>query len=307
MASLASEAKQSAATQELNLSSLVSQMQQLTAAVAQLAPANTYPEPARVVSPLPSPRQMTEPRIGPPERYAGEPEGCNPFLTNCSIYFSLQPLTFATEEAKVAFTVNQLTGRARLWGTAEWEKKTPACASFQSFSTELRKVFGQGALSTDAGGLLSLHQGRQSVADFAIDFRTKARQSCWNEGALRDAFLHGLADYIKDELVSHTLPGALDDVIALATNIDLRIQTRRRERQPTSVTQFPAPLPRSHASGQPRATTDPSPSSAEPMQVGRTSLTPEERERRRKENLSLYCGRPGHFLANCTLKGGARR
>lgn len=44
-----------------------------------------------------------------------------------------------------------------------------------------------------------------------------------NEGALRHAFLHGLADYIKDELVFHALPAALDNVIALAMNIDLRI------------------------------------------------------------------------------------
>lgn len=91
-------------------------------------------------------------------------------------------------------------------------------------------VFGHGAHSTDAGGLLSLRQGNQSVFDFSIDFRTKACLSGWNEGALRDAFLHRLADYIKDELVSHALPSSLDDVIALATNIDIGIQTCRKER-----------------------------------------------------------------------------
>lgn len=109
--------------------------------------------------------------------------------------------------------------RGRLWGTAEWEKRTSACASFEAFLTELCKVFGQGAHFTDAGGLLSLYQVGRSV--FLIRFCTKASQSSWNEGALRDAFLHGLADYIKDELVSHTLPAALDEVIALSTNIDL--------------------------------------------------------------------------------------
>lgn len=63
-------------------------------------------------------------RIGAPECYTGEPEGCNPFLTNCSIFFALQPHTFASEGAKVMFTINQLTGRVRLWGTAEWERRT---------------------------------------------------------------------------------------------------------------------------------------------------------------------------------------
>ncbi|KAI3364203.1 hypothetical protein L3Q82_010811, partial [Scortum barcoo] len=49
---------------------------------------------------------------------------------------------FLSEEAKVAFAINHLTGRVHLWGTAEWERRTPACVSFQAFATELRKVFG---------------------------------------------------------------------------------------------------------------------------------------------------------------------
>ncbi|TWW68258.1 hypothetical protein D4764_19G0000560 [Takifugu flavidus] len=82
----------------------------------------------------PPPGTAPEPRVGAPERYSGDPEGCNPFLTNCSILFALQPYTFASEAAKVAFIINHVTGRARLWGMAEWERGTPACSSFQTFS-----------------------------------------------------------------------------------------------------------------------------------------------------------------------------
>ncbi len=57
-----------------------------------------------------------------------------PFITNCSILFALQPHTFASEEARVAFTINHLTGRARLWGTSEWERQTSACSSFKTSS-----------------------------------------------------------------------------------------------------------------------------------------------------------------------------
>lgn len=103
--------------------------------------------------------------------------------------------------------------------------------------------FGHGAHSTDAGGLFRSYQGNWSVSDFSIDLRTKARLSSWNEGALCDAFLHGLSDYIKVELVSHALPSSLDDDITLATNIDCHIQTRQRERPPTLTTRFSAPLP----------------------------------------------------------------
>ncbi|KAF7640638.1 hypothetical protein LDENG_00027510, partial [Lucifuga dentata] len=72
-----------------------------------------------------------------------------------------------------------------MWGTAEWDRRTSACSSFQAFSAELRKVFGMGISSYDtAQGLLKMHQGEQTVMDYAIDFRIRARQSEWNMAAL---------------------------------------------------------------------------------------------------------------------------
>ncbi|XP_043977886.1 uncharacterized protein LOC122833953 [Gambusia affinis] len=37
----------------------------------------------------------------------------------------------------------------------------------------------------------------------------------------------------------------------------------------------------------------------EPMQIGRTRLSPEERQKRMVSRLCLYCGAPGHFIATC--------
>ena len=96
----------------------------------------------------------------------------------------------------MAFAINHLTGRVRLWGTAEWDR---GLQPVFSFSKELRKVFGLVGESSDAGrGLFHLRQGARTVSDFAIDFRTQAHRSNWNMPAMCDAFLHGLSDYIKD-------------------------------------------------------------------------------------------------------------
>lgn len=43
------------------------------------------------------------------------------------------------------------------------------------------------------------------------------------------------------------------------------------------------------------------------MQVGRSQLSPKERRRRSDQNLCLYCGGSGHFLARCPLKGRAQQ
>uniref|UniRef100_A0A674PID6 DUF4939 domain-containing protein n=1 Tax=Takifugu rubripes TaxID=31033 RepID=A0A674PID6_TAKRU len=113
-----------------------------------------------------------------PERYKGNPESCDAFVVNCSLLFSLQPRTFATEAAKVAYTITHLTGRAWLWGTAEWERQSEACSTFSAFAAELRKVFGQGNSRSSAGHrLLALRQGERSVLDYSIDFHTLARDA----------------------------------------------------------------------------------------------------------------------------------
>lgn len=66
-------------------------------------------------------------------------------------------------------------------------------------------------------------QGGRAVADCPLDFRTRAFWKDWNVSAFSDTFLHGLANYIKDELVSYELATTLDGVIVLATKIDVRI------------------------------------------------------------------------------------
>ncbi len=312
MATAFTHTHRSVATLEHTRTTLAAQVQQLTSVLTQqTAAASAIPPPPPVPGP-PPPSDAPEPRVGTPERYAGDPEGCGPFLTNCSILFALQPRTFATEKAKVAYAINHLTGRARLWGTAEWDRETPACSSFQAFAEEFRKVFGMGADSAAAGrGLFHLCQGTRSVSDYSIEFRTQALRSNWNVSALCDAFLHGLADYIKDELVSYDLPATLDELIGLATWVDHRVQARRREKRQEASEHQAWSRPRGAATSATPARPAEQPQreqpteSLEPMQVGRSRLSAEERQRRRQNNLCLYCGQGGHFLARCPLKARA--
>uniref|UniRef100_A0A8C5GZJ6 CCHC-type domain-containing protein n=1 Tax=Gouania willdenowi TaxID=441366 RepID=A0A8C5GZJ6_GOUWI len=298
-----SDVRQSAAANDQTIATLSAQIQQLAVTVTQLVTAvDPNPAPAPPSADLAPPLPVSEPRVGTPERYGGDPEGCNPFLTNCSILFALQPHTFSTERAKVAFAINHLIERARLWGTAEWERQTPACSSFQAFADELRKVFGETSLGPDAGGgLLEMRQGTRTVSGYSIDFRTRALQSQWNAAAQTDAYLLGLNDYIKDELVSHDLPSSLDKLIELATRLDRRIQARRQEKRHRIPERLPVPRPRPPVD----VNHFPAPHDGgpEPMQVGRTSLSPEEREHRRQRNLCLYCGKPGHYIFRCPVKG----
>ncbi len=63
------------------------------------------------------------------------------------------------------------------------------------------KIFDRSVFGREASRLLTtLHHGRRSVADFAIEFRTLATTCEWNEPALVACFLEGLNMDLKEEI-----------------------------------------------------------------------------------------------------------
>ncbi len=85
------------------------------------------------------------------------------------------------------------------------------------------------AQGTEAARALELLRQRESsVSSYSIVFRTLAASCGWNDKALWDHFLHGLAEHIKDEIYSLEIPSSLDGLIDLAIRVDNRISLRSR-------------------------------------------------------------------------------
>ena len=178
-----------------------------------------------------------EPRLPAPERYDGSAGGCRSFLTQCQLIFSLQPQTFPTDVARVAYLITQLTDRAKNWATAMWSADLPCLRTSGEFMAKMQRVFDRSAT-----GLLRLRQGHNTVSDFGIDFQTLATDSGWEGRSLDDAFLHGLAEPVKHELLTRELPDDLERIIALAIRVDAPLEDRRRATRARSPPpQRPAP------------------------------------------------------------------
>ena len=253
--------------------------------------------------PQPAAPPAREPRLPPPETYSGDPGSCQSFLTQCGLVFALQPSSFPTDRAKVAYIITLLSGRARDWGTAIWSNNAAIQGDLSLFSTEMKKVFDRSKQGREAAReVLQLRQRSQSVSDYSIQFRTLASTSGWNQEAFYDVFLNGLSEEIKDHLIPHELPQTFDGLVDMAIRVDVRLGQRRQMRAPLTF-----PRQESQASLlTPGANPDP-PDTSEPMQVDRTRLTPAERRRRLLAKACLYCGQVGHFVDACPVKDNARQ
>ena len=228
-----------------------------------------------------------------PKQFEGDPEVCRGFLTQCALGFRLQPDSFPTEESKVAYITTLLSGRALEWATAVWERDLPICHDAAAFMTEVQTIFGRPTSRREsAKHLLQLKQGRRSVADYAIAFRTLATQSGWEGDCLMTTFYHGLHEDLKDDLVNREWGHSLEELMKLTSDLDRRSRERRRER--TTNVQFSLAPPRKQPPSQ-----LPYKEVEEPVQLGRARISLDERERRRRENCCLYCGVTGHFRDRC--------
>lgn len=247
----------------------------------------------------PPPGPLLEPRLPAPERYDGNPERCRGFITQCTLAFQLQPNSFPTESSRVAYMTTLLVGKALDWATALWERRSPLTSNSDLFIAEMRKVFHHPVSGAEVDHrLLQLAQGTRSVAEFAIEFRTLAAESEWDQRALKAAFHRALSRELKDELAYRDPAPDLESLIDVAIRLDNRIRDRQSER--CHETRLPA----IHT---PTGFVEPSSligCPEEPMQLGRTRLSQAERERRMRDKCCLYCGESGHFRANCPELAG---
>ncbi|KAL0157145.1 hypothetical protein M9458_048391, partial [Cirrhinus mrigala] len=230
---------------------------------------------------LPGAQSVTaSPRLAFPEKFDGTAANCKGFLLQCTLFVNQQPNLYATDESKIAFV-------ALDWATAVWNLGQSTYPSFSTFLQKFKEVFQPSPESSEAGEqIVALRQGRRTAADYALEFRTLAAQSGWNDGPLKLHYCKGLNQDLQVELACRDEGLTLNQYIDLSIRIDNVMRSRKPNRPLTNVFQ-----------------TQPStPSVPEPMQLGTTKLTVEERERRIRNNLCLYCGQAGHLRATCPTR-----
>ncbi|KAI3376089.1 hypothetical protein L3Q82_016615 [Scortum barcoo] len=103
--------------------------------------------------------------------------------------------------------VSHLTGKAAALATA-------VCQDVKLFSQTLTRMFDHSSPAREASrALRGLRQGSRRVIDYAMQFRTLVAYSGWNVRAIKDAFINGLNEGIKDQLAPHDSPVEFEDLV----------------------------------------------------------------------------------------------
>ena len=301
-----------------SLARISDQLNALTSAITANPPHSDAPDlscsapttdPA--LAPLPSAPFSTEQSNFPkPQVYDGDLSKCRGFITQCDIYFDNQPSRFQTSESRVSFVVSLLSGRALDWAVAALKKTHSFFSDFRAFISEFRLVFDHPSVGPDAQSkLMTISQGNRSVAEYSVEFRLLAAECNWNDEALSCAFRRGLNNPIKDQILLNQ-PDSLAALISLALFVDSRLRSKDIEKQPSGtsttfkntsdsrVTIATRPPPTRGKPPPPKTVFDES----EPMQLGRSRLSSDERQRRIRNRLCLYCGGADHQLQTCSVR-----
>ncbi|KAI2654763.1 Retrotransposon-derived protein PEG10 [Labeo rohita] len=238
------------------------------------------------LNPTPPPTPASGCPMAMPATFADEAAECSGFLLQVNLYIQMQSQQLLSENAKVAFLISLLTGKALQWAKAIWNSNNPIINSYEQFTSHFFEVFSTatGTLTT-SDQLFRLQQGTSSVNEYTLHFLTLAAASGWNEVALLGAYWQGLNPEIRAAMALY------DDSIGLESF--LQHTTRVSQRLATCQPPVTAPQSASVAASFPVP---------EPMQVDSTQLSCTERNHHITLGLCLYCGQQGHHIRTCPIR-----
>jgi len=227
--------------------------------------------------------------------FAGDRRFLKGFLAKIELVFLLYPDRYEEEEAKVIYLISRLYGNAMNWAASLIENNDPCLHNYENFKHKLKSFYGNSDFTYTANQMLRTLKQKHlgGVRGYILEFNRYADESSWNEQAKMDAFIEGLNQRVAIKILE-MFPGP-NDLISLqsiAARIDSRLYAHSQFFNNKSAT----------SNGKSKANNKKDNSYYGKNKKFHGPISKEEKERRKRENLCLYCGSSDHLLDNCPKK-----
>jgi hypothetical protein len=262
-----------------------------------------------------------EPKANDPEVFDGQPDKLTSFLTECSIVFELQPSLFPNDSTKINYMISFLR-KSPLLAIRPHLNDYPRptfLTNYLEFLAYLRTSYGDPDEQGTARRKYRSCVQKGSASAYFSELRQYLAILGWSENSepVVDKAIEGLKSSLKDELArKEDRPTSLSDLVSFIVPLDNRLHVREIERKKETTTVSSTNRLSADANTRFTASTqttttrvdDPARTSSSisntstKVEVPRGPLSEEEKDRRRKNNLCMYCGQPGHGFLDCPLK-----
>jgi hypothetical protein len=262
-----------------------------------------------------------DPKIAPPPEFSGKISEYRNFIAQCTLNFSMRPNTYDTDERKVLFIVSLLRGSALSWARDIVENENHQYRNdYPAFKTAMSNIYlDQNYRQLCENKLNALHQTK-SAASYYVEFATLSAPLALNDEALCLNFYRGLHRDVKDDMAIVGRASTYDALVKQAIGLDQRQYQRRIEaksesgfsssstsqnkpRVPANTRANNLPNPSNPPKFNPpksNPSNPPTPSNAKYYESKpRGPLSEEEKDRRKRSNLCVYCASPKHSIDNC--------
>lgn len=288
---------------------LLEQLQQrLNSETLDESEPSTSDSQSRIVTPPPgqfTPAALPDPRPPIIPEFSGKVSEFANFMASCTLVFAMCPNTYTTDERKVLFIVAHLRGTPMNWAREIADNDThPLRNDYQAFRLALSGLYSDRNLRMANENKLELLHQTKSAAAYAAEFQSLTNSLGFNDQAECFLFYRGLKKTIKDALTTVGRASPLSALISQAIAIDQRQFHRAMEEKQSSNSNSNS---NSQSSSRPQNSSSNNSNRAPQNNSNgfRTSKGPrgplpeEEKQRRKDNNLCLYCADPSHTTVDC--------
>jgi uncharacterized membrane protein YgcG len=178
------------------------------------------------------PETESGPKAQEPEKYDGDPDRLEAYLTSLHLVFCQKPGRFPTVQSQVLYAMSFLKeGRAQKWTQSmlkKIEKREVEFETWEKFEEVLKEAFQTGSVAERARDRLKrLSQGNREVENYIADFEMYEADTDFGGTALVEFFQKGLHRDLIRNIYGGDLPK--DDDLEMWKRVAIKWDRQRRQ------------------------------------------------------------------------------